>query len=257
MIGARTPPAGPRPYTRRSLRGPGRSSRARGHRSKRPARRSGRWSRRAARSPRRSASLPNRTQPERSPPLATLQCVHERHRFGTREWYPRPFARVSRCSEKQKTPRLAGLSQKRMMGLEPTTFCMASVPVGAREGPQTRIDTGVSASRRSGTERANSRCLRRILGGLGAYAHSGCFGLDVIVGRRGCDERARAAQRTAEVSGEEGTLRWMSNLCAPRIMSAVRTHGICAIRLRMSVCRWLASRNVDPVRTGGHDGPRV
>ena len=42
----------------------------------------------------------------------------------------------------------------------------------------------------------------------------------------------------------------MTNLCAPRIMSAVRTHGICAIRLRMSVYRWLASRNVDPVRTG-------
>jgi hypothetical protein len=26
----------------------------------------------------------------------------------------------------EKTPRLAGLSRKRMMGLEPTTFCMAS-----------------------------------------------------------------------------------------------------------------------------------
>jgi hypothetical protein len=27
-----------------------------------------------------------------------------------------------------KKPRLAGLSEERMMGLEPTTFCMASVP---------------------------------------------------------------------------------------------------------------------------------
>ncbi len=47
-------------------------------------------------------------------------------RFGTREWYPRPQLTGRLASEQKKTPRLAGPSSKRMKGLEPSTFCMAS-----------------------------------------------------------------------------------------------------------------------------------
>ena len=51
-----------------------------------------------------------------------------------------------RPPEKQERPRLQGLSSKRMMGLEPTTFCMA---ITVREA------TGADRSR-------HSACLGRI-----------------------------------------------------------------------------------------------